>query len=119
MAPEPEGEEMREGRSTITLDEAMVVTREKSRLEKRRARYKRYYDNNPGAMQKKNRDYYQEHRDIIRARSRLSSDRRRMNTVTGFVHHQPIFDQNPGLTRHAPSGTVISNRAPLPGSPAS
>ena len=69
------------GITTITLAEAMVVAREKSRLEKRHARYKRYYDSHPGAMQKKNRDYYQEHRDTIRARSRLSSERRRMNTV--------------------------------------
>jgi len=70
-----------EGKSTIGLAEAMVVAREKSKLEKRHARYKRYYDSHPGAMQKKNRDYYLEHRDIIRARSRLSNDRRRMNTV--------------------------------------
>jgi len=85
MAPEPAGEGMMEGKSTIILAEAMVVARERSKLEKRRARYKRYYDSHPGAMQKKNRDYYQEHRDTIRARSRLSSDRRRTNTVTGFV----------------------------------
>ena len=85
MAPESAGEGMSEGKSTITLAEAMVVAREKSKLEKRRARYKRYYDRHPGAKQKKNRDYYQEHRDTIRARCRLSSERRRMNTVTGFV----------------------------------
>ena len=85
MAPEPAGEGMSEGKSTITLAKAMVVARERSKLEKRHARYKRYYDSHPGAMQKKNRDYYQEHRDIIRARSRASSERRRMNTVTGFV----------------------------------
>ena len=84
------------GNPTISLAEAMVMAREKSELGKRHARYKRYYDSHPGAMQKKNRDYYQEHRDIIRARSRASSERRRMNTVTGFVHHHPIFDQNPG-----------------------
>ena len=81
MAPEPAGEGMMGGITTITLAEAMVVAREKSRLEKRHARYKRYYDNNPDKMQTKNRDYYQEHRDTIRARCRLSSDRRRMNTV--------------------------------------
>jgi hypothetical protein len=85
MAQEPAGEGMMEGITTISLGEAMVVAREKSKLEKRRARHKRYYDHHPGAMQKKNRDYYQEHRDTIRARSRLSSERRRMNTVTGFV----------------------------------
>ncbi len=86
MAPEPEeGEGVMKGRSTITLAEAMVVAREKSKLEKQRARYKRYYESHPDAMQKKNRDYYQEHRDTICARSRLSSESRRMNTVTGFV----------------------------------
>jgi hypothetical protein len=103
MAPEPAGEGMMGGITTITLAEAMVVAREKSKLEKRHARYKRYYDRHPVAMQKKNRDYYQEHRDTIRARSRLSSERRRMNTVTGFVHHHPIFDQNPGS-----SSTLLS-----------
>ncbi|MCX6701514.1 MAG: hypothetical protein NTV68_16600 [Methanomicrobiales archaeon] len=91
-----EGEGMIEGKSTLTLAEAMVMAREKSELGKRHARYKRYYDSHPGAMQKKNRDYYQEHRDTIRARCRLSSERRGLNTVTGFVHHHPIFDQNPG-----------------------
>ena len=84
------------GNPTISLAEAMVVAQERSKLDKRRARYKRYYDSHPGAMQKKNRDYYQEHRDTIRARCRLSSERRGLNTVTGFVHHHPIFDQNPG-----------------------
>jgi len=53
MAPEPAGEGMMEGKSTITLAKAMVLAREKSKLEKRRARYKRYYDSHPGAMQKK------------------------------------------------------------------
>ena len=85
MAPESAGEEMNGEKSTITLAEAMVVARERSKLEKRHARYKRYYDSNPDKMQKKNRDYYQEHRDTIRARSRASSERRRMNTGTGFV----------------------------------
>ncbi len=94
---------MSEGKSTITLAKAMVVARERSKLEKRRSRHKRYYDRHPVAMQKKNRDYYQEHRDTIRTRSRLSSERRRMNTVTGFVHHHPIFDQNPGS-----SSTLLS-----------
>jgi len=96
MAPEPAGEGMMGGITTITLAEAMVVAREKSRLEKRHARYKRYYDSHPGAMQKKNRDYYQEHRDTIRARSKESSERRRMNTRIGFIQHYPVFDQNPG-----------------------
>ncbi len=32
---------------TVTLAEAMVVAREQSKLDKRRARYKCYYDNNP------------------------------------------------------------------------
>ncbi|MCX6701143.1 MAG: hypothetical protein NTV68_14715 [Methanomicrobiales archaeon] len=50
--------------------EAVLVGRENSRLKKRHARYKRYYDSYPGAMQKKNRDYYWEHRDTIHARSR-------------------------------------------------
>jgi len=76
---------MIEGRSTITLAEAMVVAREKSKLEKRHACYKRYYDSHPGMMQKKSRDYYQEHRDTIRARSRASYQRRRMNSVTGLT----------------------------------
>jgi len=58
MAPEPAGEGMREGRSTFTLAEAMVVAREKSKLEKRHARYKRYYDSHPGMMQKKNLNGY-------------------------------------------------------------
>ncbi len=114
MVTEPEeGEGMRVGRSTVTLAVAMVVSRDKSSLEKRRARYKRYYDCHPDAIQKKNRDYYQEHRDTIRARSRLSSERRRMNTVTGFVHHHPIFDQNPGSSAtflSAPSSRTL----PLP-----
>jgi hypothetical protein len=80
-----EGEGMNGKKSTLTLAEAMVVARAKSKLDKRHARYKRYYDRHPGTMQKKNRDYYQEHRDTIRARSRASNKRRRMNTVTGFV----------------------------------
>ncbi len=98
------------GNPTISLAEAMVVAQERSKLDKRRARYKRYYDSHPGAMQKKNRDYYQEHRDTIRARSRLSSDRKKTNTVTGFVHHHPIFDQNPGssaTSRSAPSSRTV------------
>jgi hypothetical protein len=63
---------MMEGTTPITLAEAMDVAREKSKLEKRHARYKRYYDSNPDKMQKKNRDYYQEHRGTIRARSKVS-----------------------------------------------
>ncbi|MCX6699776.1 MAG: hypothetical protein NTV68_07605 [Methanomicrobiales archaeon] len=81
MAPQAEGEGMRERKSTLTLTEAMVVARERSRLEKWHARYKCYYDNNHNKMRKKNSVYYQEHRDAIRARSRLSSERRRVNTV--------------------------------------
>jgi len=85
VAPQAKGEGMTVGISTIPLAEAMVVAWENSKLEKRRARHKRYYDNHPDEMRKKNREYYQEHRDIICARSRLSSKRKRMNTVTGFI----------------------------------
>ena len=70
---------------TVTLAEAMVVAREQSKLDKRRARYKRYYDNHPDKMRKKNRDYYPKYRDTIRARSRVSYQRMKMNTVTGFI----------------------------------
>jgi methyl-accepting chemotaxis protein len=42
------------GKYAISLAEAMVVARERSKLEKRHARHKRYYDSHPGAMQKKN-----------------------------------------------------------------
>jgi len=110
MAPEPAGEGMMKGMTTITLAEAMLVARERSKLEKRHARYKRYYNSHPDEMQKKNRDYYQEHRDTIRARSRASSERRRMNTHVGFIHHHPIFDQNPGshaIYRSAPSSRTV------------
>jgi len=70
---------------TVTLDEAMVMAWEQSKLDKRRARYKRYYDNHPDKMRKKNSGYYQEHGDTIRARSRSSYQRKKMNTVTGFI----------------------------------
>ena len=76
---------MSEGKSTITLAKAMVVARERSKLEKRHARYKRYYDNHPDKMRKKNSGYYQKHGDTIRARSRASYQRKKMNTVTGFI----------------------------------
>ncbi len=85
MAPEPAGELMIEETLTVTLAEAMVVAREQSKLDKRRARYKCYYNNNPGKMRKKNSRYYQEHQDTIRARSRVSYQRKKMNTVTGFI----------------------------------
>jgi hypothetical protein len=71
--------------STITLAEAMVVSREKSKLKKRHARHKRYYENNPDKMRAKNRDYYLEHQETIRARSRASYYRKKRNMVTGFM----------------------------------
>jgi len=36
-------------------------------------------------MRKKNSEYYQGHGDTIRARSRASYQRKKMNTVTGFI----------------------------------
>ena len=54
MASEAEeGEGMMVGKICVTLDKAMGLAREKSKLEKRHARYKRYYDCHPDAMQKK------------------------------------------------------------------
>jgi len=85
MAPEPAGEHMMEETLTVTLADAMVVVLEQSKLDKRRARYKRYYDNHPEKMRKKSSGYYQEHGDTIRARSRVSYHRKKMNTVTGFI----------------------------------
>jgi len=107
---------MTKGKSTLTLAEAMLVAREKSSLEKRRARYKRYYHSHPDAMQKKNMDYYQEHRDTIRARSRASNKRRRMNIHTGFIHHNSIFDLNPGssATPHLASLSRTVHLCPVP-----
>ena len=57
MTPEPAGERVSEGITTITLAEAMLVAREKSKLDTA-CTYKRSYDNNPGAMQKKNLNCY-------------------------------------------------------------
>jgi len=76
---------MMEETLTVTLDEAMFMAWEQSKLDKRRARYKRYYDNHPDKMRKKNSRYYQEHGDTIRARSRMSYQRKKTNTVTGFI----------------------------------
>ena len=76
---------MMEETLTVTLAEAMVVAWEQSKLDKRRARYKRYYDNHPDKMRKKSSGYYQEHRDTIRARSRVSYQRKKMNTVVEFM----------------------------------
>ncbi len=85
MAPQAKGEGMKVVKSSIPLAEAMVVAREQSILDKRRARYKCYYNNNPDKMRKKNSEYYQGHGDTIRARSRASYQRKKMNTVTGFI----------------------------------
>jgi len=57
MATEPTGEGIREGKSTISLAEAMIVASEKSKLEKRRARHTWYYDSHPDELREKNRDY--------------------------------------------------------------
>ena len=99
MASEAEeGEGMMVGKICVTLDKAMGLAREKSKLEKRHARYKRYYDCHPDAMQKKKTGTITRNTGTLSVRGAgyQASERRRMNTVTGFVHHHPIFDQNPG-----------------------
>ncbi|GEM_PF-5495257 len=85
MAPLAEGEGMMEEPRTFSLAEAMVVAQKKSKLDKRRARHKQYYDSPLMRCRRKNSAYYQKYQDTIRVRSRVSYQRKKMNTVVEFM----------------------------------
>jgi hypothetical protein len=53
----------------INLGLVLYVIRERTKLERRRARFKRYYYGHPDKMRARKTRYYAENREVIRAKS--------------------------------------------------
>jgi hypothetical protein len=93
MAPQTEGDLVMGENPTISLAEAMLVATKKSKLEKRRAWFKRYNYNNLDKMRAKNNDYYQEtpRHDPCEEQGVVPAEENEYGYRVYFCHHVRII----------------------------